>query len=249
MVAVYQDHLKNNSWLSDTTKKKALKKLDTLVLKIAYPEHVQRFYDEFKVTAALAGGSLYSNIKANNQVKLRANFADVNSPVDNSLWEMSAVEANACYNPQSNDITFPALLLQKPFYELHQDRAANYGSLGAVVGHEISHAFDNNGAEFDELGNMKNWWTDEDYAAFNKRIKAEIKLFDGVEVGTSKVNGKLTVSENIGDQGGLTVAVAANKQERGDAKILFENYARIWATKDKPEFWQLIAASDVHVLS
>ena len=249
MIAVYQDHLKNNSWLSDTTKKKALKKLDTLVLKIAYPEHVQKFYDEFKVTAALAGGSLYSNIKANNQVKLRANFADVNRPVDNSLWEMAAVEANACYNPQSNDITFPALLLQKPFYDLHQDRAANYGGFGAVVGHEISHAFDNNGAQFDELGNMKNWWTDEDYAAFNKRIKAEIKLFDGVEVGTSKVNGKLTVSENIGDQGGLTVAVAANKQEGGDAKILFENYARIWATNAKPEFWQLIAASDVHALS
>ena len=249
MIAVYQDHLKNNSWLSDTTKKKALKKLDTLVLKIGYPEHVQGFYDKFKVTPALEGGSLYSNVKINNQIKLKDNFADINRPVDRTLWIMSAVEPNACYNPPSNDITFPALLLQKPFYDIHQDRAANYGGFGAVVGHEISHAFDNNGAQFDELGNMKNWWTDEDYAEFNKRVEAEIKLFDGVEVGTSKINGKLTVSENIGDQGGLTVAVAANKQEGGDAKTLFENYARIWATNAKPEFWQLVAASDVHALS
>ncbi|WP_294602600.1 M13-type metalloendopeptidase [uncultured Lactobacillus sp.] len=159
---------------------------------------------------------------------------------------MSAIEANACYEPLSNDITFPALLLQKPFYDLQQDRAANYGGFGTVVGHEISHAFDNNGAQFDELGNMKNWWTDEDYAEFNKRVKAEIKLFDGVEVGTSKINGKLTVSENIGDQGGLTVAVAANKQEGGDAKALFENYARFWGTNAKPELWELAAALDVH---
>ena len=249
MIAVYQNHLKKNTWLSDTTKKKALKKLDTLVLKIGYPEHVQGFYDKFKVTPALEGGSLYSNVKINNKIKLKDNFADINRPVDRTLWIMSAVEPNACYNPPSNDITFPALLLQKPFYDIHQDRAANYGGFGAVVGHEISHAFDNNGAQFDELGNMKNWWTDEDYAEFNKRVEAEIKLFDGVEVGTSKINGKLTVSENIGDQGGLTVAVAANKQEGGDAKTLFENYARIWATNAKPEFWQLVAASDVHALS
>lgn len=249
LVQVYQERLQNNTWLSSVTKEKAIKKLATLKLKIGYPEHVQKFYDLFKVVPAQAGGTFYSNVRGNQRVKIEANFAEINQPVDHSIWIMSAIDANACYDPQNNDVTLPAIILQKPFYSLDQDRAANYGGFGTVIGHEISHAFDNNGAQFDELGNMKNWWTDEDFAEFNKRINAEIALFDGVKVGPVKLNGKLCVSENIGDQGGVAVVVQANQKEGGDARTLFDNYARVWETNSTNEFLQLVASSDVHALS
>ncbi|MCT6854609.1 MAG: M13 family metallopeptidase [Lactobacillus panisapium] len=248
MVEVYQERLQNNTWLSPVTKEKAIKKLATLKLKIGYPEHVQKFYDLFKVVPTQAGGTFYSNVRDNQRVKIEANFAKINQPVDHSIWIMSAIDANACYDPQNNDVTLPAIILQKPFYSLDQDRAANYGGFGTVIGHEISHAFDKNGAQFDELGNMKNWWTDKDFAEFNQRVKAEIALFDGVEVGSVKLNGKLCVSENIGDQGGLTVALEANKKDGGDAATLFNSYARIWETNSTTEFLQLLTSIDVHAL-
>ena len=245
MIQVYKKRLSENDWLTETTKKQAIKKLDTMILKIAYPDHVQKFYDLFKVKQ---DGNLYENVKVNKNIKKLDNLAHLHQPVDHTVWGFSPIEANACYDPSNNDITLPALILQKPFYDLKQDRAANYGGFGTVIGHEISHAFDNNGSQFDEKGNMKNWWTKQDYDEFNKRIKAEIALFDGVKVGEIRIDGELTVSENIGDQGGLTVAVASNKQENGDMKILFENFARVWETNAKPEFLDMLAASDVHSL-
>lgn len=248
MIKIYEKRLHENTWLSEETKGKAIKKLETLGLKIGYPDKVQAFYDQFEVTPIAEGGSLYSNCKVNKRIKTESSFADLHRPVDRSKWDFSAAEANACYDPSFNDITLPALILQKPFYDLHQDRAANYGGFGAVIGHEISHAFDNNGAQFDEKGNMKNWWTKEDFVEFDKRVKKEINLFDGVDVGGVKINGALTVSENIGDQGGLTVALEANKAEGGSSKILLENYARTWETNSKKEFLQLLTNSDVHSL-
>lgn len=248
MIKIYEQRLHENTWLSEKTKKEAIKKLENLGLKIGYPDKVQAFYDQFEVTPIAEGGNLYSNCKVNKRIKAESSFADLHKPVDTSKWDFSAAEANACYDPSFNDITLPALILQKPFYDLHQDRAANYGGFGAVIGHEISHAFDNNGAQFDEKGNMKNWWTKEDFAEFDKHVKEEIALFDGVDIGGVKINGALTVSENIGDQGGLTVALEANKAEGGSSKVLLENYARTWETNSKKEFLQLLANSDVHSL-
>lgn len=248
IIKTYVHRLHNNSWLTDATKKEAIKKLDNLSLKIGYPDKVQDFYDKFEVTPIADGGNLYSNYKVNKRIKTESSFEDLHKPVDHTRWDFSAAEANACYDPSDNDITLPAMMLQKPFYDFHQDRSANYGGFGAVVGHEISHAFDNNGAQFDEKGNMKNWWTKKDFAEFDKKIKAEIALFDGVEVGGVKQDGALTVSENIGDQGGLTVVVETNKAEGGDSKLLFENFARTWETNSKKEFLQLLANSDVHSL-
>jgi putative endopeptidase len=136
--------------------------------------------------------------------------------------------------------------LQAPFYDLKQDRAENFGGIGTVIAHEVSHAFDNNGAQFDEYGNMKNWWTDADYAEFKKRTQAEIDLFDGIKYGPVTLNGKQIVSENIADQGGLTAAVQANKGENGDMKKLFENFARIWANKQLTESIKTQVSVDVH---
>src|SRR5699024_9459422 len=132
----------------------------------------------------------------------------------------------------------PAAILQKPFYDLKQSRATNYGGIGVVIAHEVSHAFDNNGAQFDEFGNMKNWWTDEDFAEFKKRTQAEIDLFDGIEYGRVTLTGSVIVSDDIVDQGGVTVAVEANVGEGAEEKAmqeLFEDFARVWVTIELPE--------------
>jgi putative endopeptidase len=154
---------------------------------------------------------------------------------------------NACYNPSANDITFPAAILQKPFYSLDQKPEENLGGIGAVIGHEISHAFDNNGANFDEHGNLKNWWTEEDFAAFKELTKGMIEQFEGVEFHGGKVSGELTVSENIADNGGMGVTLEImHGMENADYKAYFMNWARVWCQKAKEEYIQLLLANDVH---
>ena len=246
MLEVYKERLQNNDWLSEQTKKRAIIKLDALVLKIGYPSKIEEIYNRLKVVPASEGGSLYSNERAFTIEQQKYNLEQLHKEVDRTVWAMPGNLVNACYDPQRNDLTFPAAILQKPFYDLKQDRAANFGGIGSVIAHEVSHAFDNNGAQFDELGNMENWWTDEDYAEFKKRTQAEIDLFDGIEYGPVKLNGKQIVSENIADQGGLTAAVEAAKNENDDLKKLFENFARIWANKQLTEAIKSQTAVDVH---
>ncbi|WP_294835035.1 M13 family metallopeptidase [uncultured Lactobacillus sp.] len=246
MLDVYKERLQNNDWLSEQTKKRAIVKLDALVLKIGYPDKIEEIYNRLKVIPASQGGSLYSNERAFTIAEQKYNIEQLHKEVDRTVWAMPGNLVNACYDPQRNDLTFPAAILQKPFYDLKQDRAANFGGIGSVIAHEVSHAFDNNGAQFDELGNMANWWTDEDYAEFKKRTQAEIDLFDGIEYGPVKLNGKQIVSENIADQGGLTAAVEAAKNENDDLKKLFENFARIWANKQLTESIKSQTAVDVH---
>lgn len=246
MLAVYKERLAKNSWLSEATKKKAIVKLEALELKIGYPDKIEEIYNRLEVIPANQGGSLYSNERAFAIEEQKYNIEQLNREVDRTIWAMPGNLVNACYDPQRNDLTFPAAILQAPFYDLKQDRATNFGGIGTVIAHEVSHAFDNNGAQFDELGNMTNWWTDEDYAEFKKRTQAEIDLFDGLEYGPVKLNGKQIVSENIADQGGLTAAVEAAKNENDDLKKLFENFARIWANKQLTESIKTQTAVDVH---
>lgn len=241
MIDVYEKRISENDWLSDATKEKAIVKLRALVLKIGYPDKIQKIFDLYEVK-----DTLYATQNGIRQVTRKYNFDKLYKPVDRTEWWMPGNMINACYDPQRNDITFPAAILQKPFYSVKQSRAANYGGIGMVIAHEISHAFDNNGAKYDEFGNMKNWWTKEDFAEFEKRTQDEIDLFDGIKYGPVTLNGKQIVSENIADQGGLTAAVEANKGENGDMKELFENSARIWATKQSNELIKTIAAFDVH---
>ena len=243
MIKVYEDRIKENSWLSAETKKKAIVKLNALVLKIGYSEKAEKIYDLLQVDP---NKSLYENEREFGKVVVKYNLDKLTQPVDRNVWLMPGNMNNACYDPQRNDITFPAGILQKPFYDLHQSRGTNYGGIGATIAHEISHAFDNNGAKFDEFGNMKNWWTKEDFAEFDKRTQAAINIYDGLNYGSSKLNGKQVVSENIADLGGLTCAIQANKSEGGDMKELFENYARSWAQKQRPEAIKTEIATDVH---
>ncbi|BDR58820.1 M13 family metallopeptidase [Xylocopilactobacillus apicola] len=244
MIKVYEQRLQANSWLSETTIKKAIDKLEAIELKIGYPDQPRKIYQKLKVDSS---SSLYQNVQEFSKILRLDNFKDLNRPVDRTRWAMPGNMVNACYDPQVNDITFPAAILQAPFYSIDQTSSQNYGGIGAVIAHEISHAFDNNGAKFDEFGNMKNWWTEKDYEEFEKRCQAMIDQFNGIKFGPSEVNGKLVVSENVADQGGLSCALeAAKKDENVDLKEFFENWGRIWQTKDSPQLVEMLLAIDVH---
>lgn len=246
MLDVYKQRIQASDWLSEDTKKKAIVKVNALVLKVGYPDKIEEIYDRYTVTPAEAGGSLYSNASQNGFIENKYNLEQLFKPVDRTVWLMPGNLVNACYDPQRNDITFPAAILQKPFYDLSQSRAANYGGIGAVIAHEVSHAFDNNGAQFDEFGTLKNWWTEQDFAEFKKRTQDEIDLFDGLEYGPVTLNGAQIVSENIADQGGLTAAVTACKNEGNDLHEFYENWARVWANKQLDASIKSQVAVDVH---
>lgn len=246
MIDVYEKRIAENEWLSQATKDKAITKLRALILKVGYPSKIKEYYNRLQIMTEKTGGTLYSNMSKISQASLQYELEQLYKPVDRTVWLMPGHLVNACYDPQRNDITFPAAILQKPFYSLEQSRSTNYGGIGVVIAHEISHAFDNNGAKFDEFGNMKNWWTEQDAIEFKKRTQAEIDLFDGIEYGPVTLNGKQIVSENVADQGGLTAAVEANKIEHGDMKELFENFARVWANKQYSESIKTQVAVDVH---
>ena len=244
MIKVYKGRLTNNQWLSKDTRDKAILKLDKLGIQVGYPDKIPALYDQFKVDEE---ESLIANL---NQLTVTANkelFSRWNTPVDRMRWEMSAATVNAYYHPFKNIIVFPAAILQAPFYSLKQSSSQNYGGIGAVIAHEISHAFDNNGSLFDEFGNLNNWWTDEDSAHFKQLAQKMIDEFDGIPFAGQKVNGKLTVSENIADAGGLSCALEAAKTEADfNAQEFFINWATIWRMKATEQYMQLLLSIDVH---
>ena len=244
MIKVYKGRLTNNQWLSKDTRDKAILKLDKLGIQVGYPDKIPVLYDQFKVDEE---ESLIANL---NQLTVTANkelFSRWNKPVDRMRWEMSAATVNAYYHPFKNIIVFPAAILQAPFYSLKQSSSQNYGGIGAVIAHEISHAFDNNGSLFDEFGNLNNWWTDEDSAHFKQLAQKMIEEFDGIPFAGQKVNGKLTVSENIADAGGLSCALEAAKTEADfNAQEFFINWATIWRMKGTEQYMQLLLSIDVH---
>ena len=244
MIKVYKGRLTNNQWLSKDTRDKAILKLDKLGIQVGYPDKIPALYDQFKVDEE---ESLIANL---NQLTVTANkelLSRWNKPVDRMRWEMSAATVNAYYHPFKNIIVFPAAILQAPFYSLKQSSSQNYGGIGAVIAHEISHAFDNNGSLFDEFGNLNNWWTDEDSAHFKQLAQKMIDEFDGIPFAGQKVNGKLTVSENIADAGGLSCALEAAKTEADfNAQEFFINWATIWRMKATEQYMQLLLSIDVH---
>lgn len=247
MINVYKQRLANNAWLSQATKDKAIVKLNNIVIKVGYPDQVRAIYSQLKIKTAAEGGDLLNNILNLAKIFRLDNFAKIKQPVDRTRWAMPGNLVNACYDPSFNDITFPAAILQAPFYSLEQTNSQNYGGIGAVIAHEISHAFDNNGAKFDEQGNMVNWWTDADYAAFEERTQAMIEEFDGISYAGSQVNGKLVISENVADGGGLSCALEAAKEDDDvDLKAFFNNWAKVWRIKATNEYRQLLLSIDVH---
>ncbi len=244
IVETYKNRISKNDFLSDATKEKAILKLSTMGLKLAYPDKVDAIYDALVIDTKK---SLYANCGKLGKIRRLDRFAKLGKEVDRSKWVMPGHMVNACYNPSLNDITFPAAILQPPFYSFKQTRSQNLGGIGAVIAHEISHAFDNNGAKFDENGNLNNWWTKEDNRKFNARTKAMIKEFDGIELPWGTVNGKFIVSENIADNGGMGATLEVMKNTEGaNYEEYFVNWAKVWCLKAKPEYLKLILSIDVH---
>ena len=244
IIDTYKLRMKKNTFLQESTKEQAIKKLSTIVVKMGYPDEIREIWSRLVFDE---DDSLYESVNKIRAVKKKDMLDRLNKPVDRTEWVMPGHMVNACYNPSSNDITFPAAILQKPFYSLSQSVSENLGGIGAVIGHEISHAFDNNGANFDENGNLKNWWLEEDFNAFKELTKDMIEQFDGIEFHGGKVNGELTVSENIADNGGMGVTLEImHTLDNANFQEYFMNWARVWCIKAKEEYIQLLLANDVH---
>jgi putative endopeptidase len=244
IVATYQKRIAANDILEQATKDKAIVKLSKMGLKLAYPDRVEEIYNKLVFDPAK---SLYDIVSSLRRIRMEENFAKLGEEVDRTHWAMPGHMVNACYDPFVNDITFPAAILQPPFYSIHQTRSENLGGIGAVIGHEISHAFDSNGAKCDEFGNLNNWWTKADEKKFNKKVNAMIKQFDGIELPWGVCNGKFTVSENIADNGGMAVTLDIMSNTEGVSfEEYFANWARVWCQKAKPEYQALLLQVDVH---
>ncbi|MBQ5865569.1 MAG: M13 family peptidase [Oscillospiraceae bacterium] len=244
IVATYQKRIAANDILEQATKDKAILKLNKMGLKMAYPDRVEAIYDKLVFDKSKSLFDIVLSLKA---IRMADNFSKLSEEVDRSHWAMPGHMVNACYDPFVNDITFPAAILQPPFYSIHQTRSENLGGIGAVIGHEISHAFDSNGAKCDELGNLNNWWTKADERKFSKKVNAMIKQFDGIELPWGTVNGKFTVSENIADNGGMAVTLDIMSQTEGVSfEEYFTNWAKVWCLKAKPEYQALLLQVDVH---
>ncbi|WP_373436918.1 M13 family metallopeptidase [Metamycoplasma equirhinis] len=247
MVNIYKHRLENNTWLSSKTREKAILKLNKISVHVGYPEKYESFYNKLIVKKYNGFDDLLQNsLEFNLQASIYS-FSKYMKKIDKNFWGMSPAVVNAYYSPSQNKIVFPAAILQAPFYNEKQSSSVNYGGIGAVIAHEISHAFDNNGANFDENGNMENWWTDEDKKQFELKAKKMIELFDGEETSVGRCNGKLTVSENIADAGGLSCALESAKLEKDyNPKKFYINFATIWRIKRRDEIARLLLDIDVH---
>ena len=244
IIAVYKERLAKNDWLSAETREYAIKKLDAMKFFVGYPDQISEEYSKMKVDESK---SLYANLSSFAEQDIKATFEHFNEPVNKEEWGMPAHMVNAFYNPTTNGIYFPAGILQAPFYSREQSDSANYGGIGAVIAHEITHAFDTNGAKFDADGNWRNWWVEEDFAKFEEKAQRMIEQWDGLEVAGLKVNGALSVTENIADAGGVSASLEAlQKKEDADVKAFFLNWASVWRSKATPEVTQLLITTDTH---
>ena len=246
------------TWMSAETKLKAKDKLDNFIIKIGYPDK-WRDYSGLQVDDSL---SLYENMANISEFFLLDMLnRKVNKPVDKTEWHMTPQTINAYYNPTTNEICFPAAILQPPFFDPEADDAVNYGGIGGVIGHEMSHGFDDQGAQFDKTGNQHNWWTPADKQNFDKRTKVLADYFSTIDAipgsPDKKINGQQTLGENIGDNGGLNIAFRAfqnamkqNPLQKADGftpeQRFFLSWARVWAGNARPEYLAYLVTVDVH---
>lgn len=249
-------HIDNLSWMSDTTKAQAQEKLSTFTVKIGFPDK-WRDYTNLQVDPQK---SYWKNIQAAIKHNVDFSLADFGKPVDKTRWYMPPQTVNAYYSPLSNEICFPAGILQPPFFDPNADDALNYGAIGVVIGHEMTHGFDDQGRQFDKNGNMTNWWTDADAKAFTELSDILVAQFDSVIVlGDTHANGRFTLGENIADQGGLRVAYTAykNSQEGTEPAIIdgftpdqrfYLAYANVWAGNIRDEEILSRTKTDPHSL-
>ena len=255
VIQAFQIRIQNLDWMSEITKTKAIEKLDKFTVKIAYPDK-WKDYSELEVNK---GNSFAENMFAVSKWNFNQNILEIGEPVDKSEWGMSPQTVNAYFNPLNNEIVFPAAILQPPFYNYTADEAVNYGGIGAVIGHEISHAFDDSGARFDGDGNVNNWWTESDLKEFEKRGNALAEQYSSLEVLDGVfINGKFTLGENIGDLGGVLGAydgLQIHINENGTPEPIdgfsaeerfFMSWATVWRTLIREDALRSQITTDPH---
>ncbi|MBE6608841.1 MAG: M13 family peptidase [Ruminococcaceae bacterium] len=244
IIDTYKDRITTNEILGEETKEKAILKLSKMGVKMGYPDKVRAVYDKLVFNAEDSLLDIMVSLKAVRELDA---LSKLDKPTEPENWAMPGHMVNACYDPFVNDITFPAAILQAPFYSLKQTRSENLGGIGAVIGHEISHAFDSNGAKCDENGNINDWWTADDFKRFEAKVQQMIEQFDGIELPWGKVNGAFIVSENMADNGGMSVTLdIMSKTEGVSFEEYFCNWARVWCKKGRPEYLKLLLSVDVH---
>lgn len=244
IIDTYKERIKTNEILGSKTKEKAILKLSRMGVKMGYPDKVRAIYDKLVFNSE---DSLFDIVRSLKAIKELDLYSKLDKPTEPENWAMPGHLVNACYDPFVNDITFPAAILQAPFYSLKQTRSENLGGIGAVIGHEISHAFDSNGAKCDENGNINDWWTADDFKRFEAKVGEMIEQFDGIELPWGKVNGSFIVSENMADNGGMSVTLdIMSKTDGASYEEYFSNWARVWCRKAKPKYLKMILAVDVH---
>jgi putative endopeptidase len=256
LVAALHSDIETLPWMSDPTRKQALAKLAAMNLKIGYPDK-WRDYSSYQV----ARDSYVENLQRGSAFEFHRELAKIDKPVDRNEWDMSPPTVNAYYDPNMNEIVFPAGILQPPFFDAKADDALNYGGIGAVIGHEMTHGFDDQGAQYDAQGNLHNWWTPEDLKNFKERTACVEKQFDSfVVVDDLHENGKLVLGESIADLGGLTLAhMAFDRTLTGKPEPpkvdgftpeqrFFLSFARIWGTIARPEYERMMTTVDPHPL-
>ena len=249
------DRIRNLSWMGDATKEKALEKLAAFRVKIGYPD-TWKSYDDLDIK----NDSYWANAERASIWSMKEMMAKAGKPVDREEWLMTPQTVNAYYNPTTNEICFPAAILQPPFFDMNADDAFNYGAIGVVIGHEMTHGFDDQGRQYDKEGNLKDWWTAEDAERFNERAQVLVDFFDNIEVAPGvHANGKMTLGENIADYGGLQVAYQAFKKATQAQPLpvadgltpeqrFFLAYAGVWANNIRPEMVLYLTKVDVHSL-
>ncbi|MEJ5051925.1 M13 family metallopeptidase [Chryseobacterium culicis] len=251
-------HINNLAWMSSTTKEKAMQKLNKFTVKVAYPDK-WKDYSKLNIVSEAKGGNLYQNLQNIGEWQYNKDLAKIGKPVDKTEWGMTPQTVNAYYNPVNNEIVFPAAILQPPFFNPKADAAVNFGGIGAVIGHEMSHGFDDSGAQFDADGNLVDWWTPADKANFEKATKALASQYDKYEpVKGTFVNGTFTNGENIADLGGVNIAYDALqmylKDKGNPGKIsgfsqdqrFFLSWATVWRTLSSEKYMVNQVKTDPH---
>lgn len=242
----YETIINRQDWMSDGTKKKAIRKLETMQVKIGYPDQWPAARDMMQVTPISEGGSLLSNLLVSMQVAIDDSLNKLGTKVDRSEWDVTPQTINAMYDPLNNEIIFPAAILQAPFYDSDNSYGANLGGIGFVIAHEVSHAFDSSGALYDEYGNYNVWWTDDELAEYKKMSQSIVDYYSNYEMMGVKVNGDLTLMENIADLGAMTCITSIIGD---DAKALDEAFGQMtynWASEDTASFMMYLLNTDTH---
>lgn len=248
----YESSIKQLDWMGEETKVQALDKLSKFTPKIGYPDKWRKYPAEIKAD------DLFGNIQRSTIAEYERDMAKLDKPVDKMEWGMNPQTVNAYYNPSLNEIVFPAAILQPPFFDLNADDAVNYGAIGGVIGHEIGHGFDDQGSTFDGDGVLRNWWTDQDKEEFKKRTQALVEQYNSFKVFDDlNVNGEFTLGENIGDLGGLSIALKAYEMSLGgkEAPVMdgftgiqrvFLGWAQAWRDKSREEALRMQVGTDPH---